>query len=60
VDAILAVAMVALARKAIAVNVKDYQAGAIGLAQVAQRSPRALRGWHAPSLLKAAKHLKLR
>jgi uncharacterized membrane protein (DUF373 family) len=31
VEAILTVAMVALARKAIVVNVKDYQAGAIGL-----------------------------
>jgi uncharacterized membrane protein (DUF373 family) len=32
VEVILMVAMVALARKAIVVNVKDYQAGAIGLA----------------------------
>jgi uncharacterized membrane protein (DUF373 family) len=31
VEVILTVAMVALARKAIVVNVKDYQAGAIGL-----------------------------
>jgi uncharacterized membrane protein (DUF373 family) len=32
VEVILMVAMVALTRKAIVVNVKDYQAGAIGLA----------------------------
>jgi uncharacterized membrane protein (DUF373 family) len=32
VEVILTVAMVALARKVIVVNVKDYQAGAIGLA----------------------------
>jgi uncharacterized membrane protein (DUF373 family) len=32
VEAILTVAMVALARKVIVVNVKDYQAGAVGLA----------------------------